>query len=90
MHSKAKSISIGKKFFFYISVTIILIVASVIYESRVDTNSSPEKIAANFQKDFSEANNLLGEYLKNIAGENNLNEYLSLDSLMRSLIIRGS
>ena len=63
---------INRKFLFYLSLALIFILTSFIYDFRINNSSSPEKILKTLQTDFNDAEKKLSVYLDSLAQPNYL------------------
>ncbi|MCK5337801.1 MAG: hypothetical protein KAJ50_03280, partial [Bacteroidales bacterium] len=63
---------INRKFLFYLSLALIFILTSFIYDFRINNSSSPEKILKTLQADFNDAEKKLSVYLDSLAQPNYL------------------
>ena len=57
----------NRKFLFYLSLALIFILLSFIYDFRINNNSSPEKILKTLQADFTDAEKKLSVYLDSLS-----------------------
>lgn len=73
-----------KKLLFYLTLAIILIFTSVIYEYRVNKKSSPKNITENFQEDFLRAEILLSDLIDSLSTTKYINAPLKIDSFLNT------
>lgn len=71
-----------KKLIFYLTLVIILIFTSVIYEYWIHKKSSPNNITASFQEDFIDAEILLSGIIDSLSKPNYVNAPLLIDSFI--------
>jgi len=76
----------NKRFLFYLSLSLIFIFTSVIYEFRIDRKSAPEKILNSLQADFNDAEKSLSVFLDSLARKKYLQNTEFADTFIREKI----
>ena len=74
---------INRKFLFYLSLALIFILTSFIYDFRINNSTSPEKILKTLQTDFDDAEKKLSVYLDSLAQLNYLSGSDQSDAFIR-------
>ena len=74
MEKYSKNRHLTQRLLFYLTLSLIFILTSVIYESRVLHNRYPENVFEDFQQDFSSAEKFLASSLRKLADEKYMND----------------
>ena len=84
MDVKRHKRKLTERFLFYLILGLIFILTSVIYEWRVVHRNYPDRIAENFQEDFTEMEQTLSVYLDSLSGKSRVNNTLASDTFITS------
>ena len=84
MEKYSKNRHLTQRFLFYLSLALIFILTSVIYEARVLQNRDPEKVFLDFQEEFSDAEKFLSSSLQKLSAEKYINDDVLTDEYILS------